>query len=64
MPNQPKTPGRSVRISDDLWEAAKDVAAEQEETVTEVIVRSLTSYVAMHSPPTTETADIRRTQAS
>ena len=60
MPNQPKTPGRSVRVSDDLWAAAKDVAAEQQETVTEVIVRSLTSYVVMHSPQRKSTADGRQ----
>lgn len=45
MPNQPATPQRSVRISDELWEAALQVAADRDETVTDVIVRALTRYV-------------------
>lgn len=45
MPNQPKTPSRNVRIPDDLWEQAKAVAAEREETLTEVILRALRRYV-------------------
>ena len=38
-PNQPATPHRSVRIPDELWEAAKRVAADRDETVTAVIIR-------------------------
>ena len=48
MPNQPATPHRTVRVPDDLWEAAKRVAADQDETVTDVILRALKRYVREH----------------
>lgn len=40
-----QTPPRSVRIPDKLWDAAKAKAAENDETVTHVIVRALRRYV-------------------
>lgn len=45
MPNQPKTPLRSVRVPDELWEAALRKAQDEGETVTDVIIRALTRYV-------------------
>lgn len=45
MPNQPKTPARSVRVPDPLWTAAKASAQQRGETVTDVLVRALTEYV-------------------
>lgn len=45
MPNQPKTKTRSVRVPDDLWEAALARAEERGETVTDVILRALKRYV-------------------
>lgn len=47
MPNQPRSdnPARSVRVPDKLWRAAKVRAAEQDETVSEVIVSALKRYV-------------------
>ena len=45
VPNQPKTPNRTVRISDELWQAVKIRAKERGETVTEVIVRALQRYL-------------------
>lgn len=45
VPNQPKTPKRSVRVPDGLWEAAKQKARERGESVTAVIVRALKEYV-------------------
>lgn len=39
------TPPRSIRIPDDLWNAAKAKAAERGETVTDVVVRALERYV-------------------
>lgn len=45
VPNQPKTPARSVRVADELWRAAKAKAAAEGETVTDVIVRALEEYV-------------------
>ena len=46
MPNQPKTPARSVRVGVDLWGQVKTRAAERGETVTDVIVRALREYVS------------------
>lgn len=48
MPREDWTPLRAVRVSDDLWEAAKRVAADRDETVTDVIVRALERYVREH----------------
>jgi len=45
MPNQPKTPGHTVRIPDDEWIPAKDKAAKEGETMTDVIRRALRRYV-------------------
>ena len=40
-----ETPIRTVRVSDELWEAAKRVASDRGETVTDVILRALERYV-------------------
>ena len=45
VPNQPKTPLRSVRIPDDLWQAAQTRAAERGESVSDVIRRALERYI-------------------
>ena len=46
MPNAPKTPTRTFRCPDDLWAAAKDKAAVEEITVTDVLIQALKDYVA------------------
>jgi hypothetical protein len=45
VPNQPATPNRTIRVPDDLWQAAKRKAADRGETVTAVIIRALIRYV-------------------
>jgi hypothetical protein len=45
------TPLRNVRVADELWDAAKERAAENGETLTEVIVRALRRYVAATRRP-------------
>lgn len=47
MPNQPRAdnPARSVRVPDDLWQAAKSRASERGETVSAAIIRALERYV-------------------
>ena len=45
MPNSPKTPTRTVRVPDDLWDAVKAKAASENRTVTDVIIRALEAYV-------------------
>lgn len=43
MPNQ--TPPRSVRVPEDLWQAAHARAQQRGETVTDAILRALRRYV-------------------
>lgn len=45
MPNAPKTPTRTIRVSTDLWNAVKEKAAIEERTVTDVIIEALKVYV-------------------
>lgn len=45
MPNQPKTPLKSFRIPQALYEEAQRVAAERDESVSEVVRRALERYV-------------------
>lgn len=48
VPNQPATPKHGVRVPDELWQAAKRAAADNGETVTDVIRRALERYVRAH----------------
>jgi len=54
VPNQPATPNRTIRVPDEVWDAAKRVAADRGETVTEVIIRALVRYVREHPDPQEE----------
>ena len=49
MPNQPKTPIRTVRVGDSLWQAAQAAAEQNDETVSDVVRRALEQYVATAS---------------
>lgn len=44
VPNKPKTPLRSFRIPDDIYEAAQRKAAEKGESVSDVVRRALDRY--------------------
>ena len=44
MPNQPKTPHRSIRVPTPLWERAQTRAAERGENLSTVIRRALEEY--------------------
>lgn len=46
MPNQPKTPQRTVRVPDDVWKAAQSKAAERGENLSDVIRKALARYAA------------------
>lgn len=48
VPNQPATPTHSVRVPDDLWDAAKRVAADKGETMTAMVLRLLRREVRDH----------------
>lgn len=56
MPNQPKTPLRSMRIDDDLWNAVRVKTRREGRSITSVIVRALTTYVAEGSGSTATTS--------
>jgi len=45
MPNQPKTPGRAIRVDDQLWTSAQSAAASNGEAVSDVVRRALAAYV-------------------
>lgn len=45
MPNAPKTPTRTVRVSDELWLAAKEKAGLEGRTLTDVVIEALRDYV-------------------
>lgn len=45
VPNQPRTPVRTVRIPDVIWEALRVRADERGETVTDVVLRALRAYL-------------------
>jgi hypothetical protein len=48
MPNQPKTPTRSIRVGDDLWFDLREVAKLNGTTVTAVLVAAGRDYVKRH----------------
>lgn len=56
MPNQPKTPLRSMRIDDDLWNAVRMKTKREGRSITSVIVRALRSYVAEGAGATATTS--------
>ena len=45
----PATPPRSIRIPDEIWQAAKARAAREGTTVTAIIMKALRRYGAGHS---------------
>jgi predicted DNA binding CopG/RHH family protein len=46
MPNAPKTPTRTIRVSDELWTAVQKKAAQDGITVTSIILEALNEYIA------------------
>lgn len=45
MPNAPKTPTRTIRVSDELWAAVQKRAKKEGVTVTSVIIDALQKYI-------------------
>jgi predicted transcriptional regulator len=39
------TPQKAIRVDPELWEAAKQIAYRRDETISDVIRRSLTEYI-------------------
>lgn len=50
MPDQPKTPHRTVRIDDELWDAAKDKAKAEGVTVSDLVRDALRKAVGVSVP--------------
>lgn len=46
MPNAPKTPTRTIRVPNDLWDKVKEKAAIEGRTVTSVIIEALEAYIS------------------
>lgn len=46
MPNAPKTPTRTIRVSDELWLAVQKEAAKQNITVTSILIDAMEKFVA------------------
>ena len=44
VPNQPKTPQRTVRVPDEVWSAAKAKAEERGDNLSDVIRKALERY--------------------
>lgn len=49
VPNQPKTPIRGVRVPDETWHAAQRIAAQRDETPSDIVRAALERYVKRHS---------------
>lgn len=49
---------RTIRVDDSIWNAAKQAAAAQGETVTDVVVRALADYAAAHAAATPRLRDL------
>lgn len=45
MPNAPRTPARTVRITDEVWEAAQTIASAKGITVTSIIRAALDEFI-------------------
>lgn len=44
VPNQPKTPQRSVRVPDEIWQAARERADAEGRSLSEVVREALAAY--------------------
>lgn len=49
MPNQPKTPTRSARMPDEVWEPIERIAKIRGESKTTTVIKALV-YYAKHHP--------------
>lgn len=45
MPNAPKTPTRTFRCPDEIWNAAKEKTLSEGRTITDVLIDALREYV-------------------
>ncbi len=53
VPNQEKTPRRTVRVPDEVWQPASRKARDSGENVSEVIRRALADYIREDPPVST-----------
>lgn len=51
VPNQPKTPTRSFRVPDDIYLPAREKAAAEGRTLTDVVVDALLDYIGDDDTP-------------
>lgn len=49
-PDKPRTPHRTIRVPDDLWDAAMRVAHDRGESLSDVIRDCIRDYVRKYGP--------------
>ena len=50
MPNRPGTPGRNIRIPDDLWDAFRALAEDRGTSASAEVVAFIRRYVKRNQP--------------
>jgi predicted transcriptional regulator len=45
MPDQPKTPARTIRVPESLWQEVREAATKNSESVSDVARRAFANYV-------------------
>lgn len=50
MPNQPATPNRNIRASDELWDLVKRIAEDDGLTATDVVLRAIKREIRERYP--------------
>ena len=50
MPNQPKTPARAIRISDEVWIALRAIAGRLDMSTSDVVRLAISDFLAERNP--------------
>lgn len=48
VPNAPRTPKRSIRVSEEDWDEAREITEFRGETITEICVTAIRAYNRKH----------------
>lgn len=58
VPNQPKTPGRAVRVPDNTWNPAREAAKRRGETLSDIMRDSLDAFNIMTDEQWSDLVDV------
>ena len=50
MPNQPKTPARAIRISDEVWAALQAIGDKHDMSTSDVVRLAISDFLAERNP--------------